>query len=331
MNKQSCTVVQWAEYWLEVYDKPAVRPSTLAAHRYVLKNHIIPGLGDMELSALTTEDVGRFLARCRTSGSRRLGSAGWPGLSDETMRHIHRLLYQCLARAVSEGLIPQNPARAFHYAKTKLQVQNILTAAEIETYLDAADELGVLPMFALELTAGLRLGELIALRWSDLNVQSRPLTVAKQRVVEHGRLVEYTPKTKYATRTILLPEQVVELLTEEYVRHSSSHCMFLHPGTRKPYSPNMARRLHNKIIEKAGLEHLRFLDLRHTCAALALESGMAIHVLSAALGSRPVFTKKTYELYLTGKVPESAVCERCEPSVAKLQAAADTLGAVLRI
>ena len=87
------------------------------------------------------------------------------------MRHIHRLLQQCLDQAIRDGLITDNPARAFCYPKPKKVSANVLTASEVEDYLDAAERLGHLPMFLLVLTAGLRQGELIALKWSDLDTK----------------------------------------------------------------------------------------------------------------------------------------------------------------
>ena len=88
-------------------------------------------------------------------------------------------------------LIADNPARAFHYPKPKKVSANVLTPAEVEDYLDAAERLGHLPMFLLALTAGLRQGELIALKWSDLDVKKGTLTITEKRSVERRKLVEY--------------------------------------------------------------------------------------------------------------------------------------------
>ncbi len=320
------TIQEWTQHWLEAYARPSVRPATLAAYRYILQNHINPGLGEIELAALMVEDVSLFLEHCKTSGSHRPESAGYPGLSDETMRHIHRLLYQCLAPAVTQGLISENPVGAFRCARSKPQTHNVLTADEVEVYLDAADELGVLSMFSLELTCGLRQRELIALKWSDLDVENRTLTVAEQRAVERGKLVEYGMET----RTITLTEEVTALLSGEHARHPSHPCMFVHPGTLKPYSPNMVRLLHGRVLERAGLEHLRFVDLRHTCAALALKGGAEARTLAAVLGhSRPSDTRQAYKEYLPAKKPEKPVCNRCAPSVPELQAAADKIASAL--
>ncbi|MGI5935354.1 MAG: tyrosine-type recombinase/integrase [Oscillospiraceae bacterium] len=320
------TVQEWTQHWLEACARPSVRPATLAAYRYVMQNHINPGLGEIELAALMAEDVSLFLEHCKTSGSHRPESAGYPGLSDETMRHIHRLLYQCLAPAVTQGLISENPANAFRCARSKPQTHNVLTADEVEAYLDAADELGHLPMFALELTCGLRQRELIALKWSDLDMENRTLAVAEQRMVECGRLIEYDTKT----RTITLTEEVTGLLAGEHARHPSHPCMFVHPGTLKPYSPNMVRLLHSKIIAHAGLAHVRFVDLRHTCAALALKGGADARALANLLGhSRPSDTRKAYKEYLHMKEPEKPTCAPCAPSVTELQAAANKIALAL--
>jgi integrase len=317
---------EWTPHWLEAYAKPSVRPTTLAAYRYILQNHINPGLGEIELAALTAEDVSLFLEHCKTSGGHRPESVGYPGLSDETMLHIHRLLFQCLSPAVTEGLISVNPADTFRCARSKPQTHNVLTVDEVESYLDAADELSVLPMFSLELTCGLRQRELIALKWSDLDVENRILTVAEQRAVEYGKLIEYDMKT----RTITLTEEVTALLAGEHARHPSHPCMFVHPGTLKPYSPNMVRLLHSRILERAGLEHLRFVDLRHTCAALMLRGGTDARALANLLGhSRPSDTRKAYKEYLPAKEQERPACAPCAPSTPELQAAAEKIASAL--
>jgi len=319
------TVREWVEDWMERWDKPNVRPTTFAAHRYVMQNHILPGLGNVKLEQLTEADVGQFLDERKRFGSHRPESADYPGLSDETMRHIHRLLQQCLERAVVEKRIDKNPARAFHYTKPKAVKANGLSAMEIEDYLDAAEELGYLPMFTLVLTSGLREGELIALKWSDLNVEDGTLTVHEGRVVERRELVEYAGKT----RIISLPRQMVQLLEQEHAKHPSSPYMFPHPGTLKPYSPNMVRLLHKRVTEQAGLDHVRFVDLRHTYAVLALKGGMDARALASLLGhSRPTNTRNAYKEYLPMKGAERPTCAPCEASVGELQTAAEkiTLG-----
>ena len=317
------TLREYIIFWQETYDRYQSRSTTYAAHNYVFKNHILPGLGDVLLSELTSEMVGEFLEERKRFGNHRTGSSG---LGEETMRHIHRLLQQCLDQAMRDGLIGDNPARAFHYSKPKKVNADVLTPLEMEDYLDAAERLGHLPMFMLALTTGLRKGELIALKWSDLDIEKRTLTIAEKRAVERRELVEYGSQT----RSIRLTPEVVDLLIMEHSKHPSSPLMFMHPATQRPYSPQMVRRMHNEIIKEAGLDHIRFTDLRHTCAVLSLRNGMETKELARMLGHyRPSITRQDYEPYLlyTAKKDEDMPKE---PMQSELQQAANALDNLLK-
>ena len=317
------TLQEYISFWQETYDKHQSRPTTYAAHNYVFKNHILPGLGDIPLSELTSEMVGEFLEGRRRFGNHRPGSSG---LGEETMRHIHRLLQQCLDQAIRDGLLTENPAKAFHYRKSMTVKANIMTPLEMEDYLDAAERLGYLPMFMLALTAGLRQGELIALKWSDLDIESRTLTIAENRAVVRRELVEYGDQT----RTIALTPEVIDLLIMEHAKHPNSPLMFMHPATPRTSSPQMVRRMHNEIIKEAGLDHIRFTDLRHTCAVLSLRNGVETKELTRMLGHyRPSITRQNYEPYLlsTAKKDENMPKEATQ---SELQQAANVLDNLLK-
>ena len=131
------TLREYISFWQGTYDKHQSRPTTYAAHNYVFKNHILPGLGDVLLSELTSEMVGEFLEERKRFGNHRPGSSG---LGEETMRHIHRLLQQCLDQAMRDGLITENPAKSFHYRKSTTVKADIMTPLEMEDYLDAAEQ-----------------------------------------------------------------------------------------------------------------------------------------------------------------------------------------------
>ena len=320
------TLREYVLHWQEVYDKNQSRPTTYAAHGYLFKNHILPGLGEIPLEELTAERVGDFLEERRCFGGHRPESPEYPGLGEHTMRHIHRLLQQCLDQAIRDGLITDNPARSFRYPRPQKVSANVLTPTEVEDYLDAAQRLGYLPMFLLALTAGLRQGELIALKWSDLDVNERTLTISESRAVERRELVEY----EGGTRTVSLTQEVVELLRTEHTRHPCSPLMFMHPATQKPYSPQMVRRMHNEIIREAGLDHVRFADLRHTCAVLALQNGMDAREVSQMLGHfRTSMTRQNYAPYLTCPAAKNENNPN-ETSQEELRQAADILDNLLK-
>ena len=320
------TLREYILRWQEVYDKNQSRPTTYAAHGYIFKNHILPRLGEIQLSELTVEQVGDFLEERRRYGGHRPESPEYPGLGEHTMRHIHRLLQQCLNQAMRDGLIAGNPARAFHYPKPKKVSANVLTPTEVEDYLDAAERLGHLSMCLLALTAGLRQGELIALKWSDLDIKERTLTITEKRAVERRELVEY----EGSTRTVSLTTEAVELLRLEHAKHPGSPLMFMHPATQRPYSPQMVRRLHNEIIQEAGLDHIRFVDLRHTCAVLSLQNGMDAKVVSQMLGHfRIAMTRQNYAPYLTHTADKSKDKPK-EASTEDLREAANILDSLLK-
>ena len=317
------TLREYIIFWQETYDRYKSRSTTYAAHNYVFKNHILPGLGDVLLSELTSEMVGDFLEERRRFGNHRPGSSG---LGEETMRHIHRLLQQCLDQAIRDGLMSDNPARAFRYSKPKKVNANVLTPLEMEDYLNTAERLGHLPMFMLALTAGLRQGELIALKWSDLDIENWTLTIAENRAVVRRELVEYGSQT----RTIALTPEVIDLLIREHDKHPSSPLMFMHPATLKPYSPQMVRRMHDEIIKEAGIDHIRYVDLRHTCAILALKNGMDTKELARMLGHyRPTITRQNYEPYLPHKVQKDEDIPN-EATQGELQQAANILDNLLK-
>ena len=267
--------------------------------------------------------IGEFLEERRRFGNHRPGSSG---LGEETMRHIHRLLQQCMDQAIRDGLLTENPAKAFRYRKSTTVKANIMTPLEMEDYLDAAERLGYLPMFMLALMTGLRQGELIALKWSDLDIENRTLTIAENRAVVRRELVEYGSQT----RTIALTPEVIDLLIREHDKHPSSPLMFMHPATQRPYSPQMVRREHNEIIKEAGIDHIRYVDIRHTCAVLSLRNGMETKELARMLGHyRPSITRQNYEPYLQHKAQKDEDMQN-EATQSELQQAANILDTLLK-
>ena len=151
-------------------------------------------------------------------------------------------------------------------------------------------------MFFLELTSGLRKGELVALLWSDLDVERRTLSVSKQVVRAEGRELKVTrPKTATSIRKISIPKEAVELLMQEHEKHPDNPYMFPSPKTGEMWFPDSVVNLHRKILKDAGLEHIRFHDLRHTFATLALQNGVDVKTLSCMLGHYDAgFTLRTY-------------------------------------
>ena len=135
------------------------------------------------------------------------------------------------------------------------------------------------------LYAGLRRGELVALLWSDLNLQTKTLTVSKSVSRGKGELVVTEPKTENSVREIYLSDEAIRLLVEDRKNHPFSPYMFPSPKTGGMYGPDCVGRIHKKLLEKAGIEeHVRFHDLRHTFSTLAIQSGIDPKTVAEILG-----------------------------------------------
>ena len=161
-------------------------------------------------------------------------------------------------------------------------------------------------LFLLELTTGLRRGEILALTWDDLNFETGELRINKQFTPVGGKIILCEPKTKAAFRTIILPSIMVELL-REYKKGIFSHLMF--PSRIKPdqpIDPGYVRKRLQQILERADCKRVRFHDLRHTFATMSLEHGMDVKTLSAIIGH--VSAKTTLNIYthITSEMEENA-------------------------
>lgn len=222
------------------------------------------------------------------------------------VQSVHVVLNKALEHAVEEKLILTNPAKKCKIPKNTNRQMKILPEAMIGPYLSAAKEHGVFAPMYLELTTGLRRGELLALRWEDLDRENRTLSISKSVARQDGKLVVSTPKTPNSIRTVLLPEETVKLLVEEHERHPVNPYLFPSPRTGETWDPDGFRRLHDRIIKEIGAEHVRFHDMRHTFATLSLKSGVDVRTLSETLGHFSAgFTLSTY-VHSTSGMKQSA-------------------------
>ena len=215
-----------------------------------------------------------------------------------------RLIKNVLGKTQAE--VKEKLAKAVAEAES-VDVRRILPPEQIKSYLTAAEQRGVLPMFYLELISGLRKGELVALQWSDLDIENKTISVSKQAGRNNAGEPDITrPKTENSIRKISIPQDAVELLVAEHQKHPGNPWMFPSPKTGEMYHPDSVVNIHKKILKDAGLEHLRFHDLRHTFATLALQNGVDVKTVSSMLGHFDAgFTLRTYT-HVTRQMQESA-------------------------
>jgi integrase len=290
------TVGEYLDGWLKA-SRDTVRQSTHERHKELVEIHIKPALGRLRLKDLNPAHA-RFFYR------ERLDS----GLAPATVHKIHAVLHKALKAAVSDGLVPRNAAAGLKLPRIAAEEINPLDSEEARRFLEAARETPdrLEALYVLALNTGMRQGELLALKWDDVDLERGMLQVRRTLTRTGGSYSLGEPKTKKSRRTIRLTAGAVEALRkhlrgqlEEMERMGSLY----QPGglvfateTGTIINPsNLRNRSFKPLLKRAGLRQIRFHDLRHTCATLLLSKNVNPKVVSEMLGHASVrITLDTY-------------------------------------
>ena len=249
------------------------------------------------MSLVTSQDVQKLYRRLKENGRvrehPRLGST----LSDTTINRLHAIFHQAMEDALHAHIIAKNPTVGATVPKASHAPKRVLTDRELDTFLDAVREDKIWgDFFYVELTTGLRRGEICGLMWQDFDARNGVLQV--RRTLHNRKLgVDMLGKTKTCSgeRTIVLPRSTAEILRR---RKENAITQWIFPDPVRPelpLSPNCAYTHMKAILHKAGLPDIRFHDLRHTFATHALTSGVDAKTLSGILGhTNASFTLDTY-------------------------------------
>ena len=226
------TVAEWLRVWFELYAKLTIRPSTAGYYRRAMEDYTIPRIGTTKLNKLTSREIQKLYKDLLENGRlRKKQRKKHPGLSGSTVRGVHIMLHSALDRAVKERLLIRNPADGYVVPKVQHQEMKTLQPEDLKAHLDASERRNTLAMFCLELVSGIRKGELVALRWEDLDVEQRTISISKQAIKdEAGNLVVARPKTENSIRQISIPQVAVELLIQEHAKHPTNPWLF--PSSR---------------------------------------------------------------------------------------------------
>jgi integrase len=297
------TVAQYLAYWLENAVKDAVRPRTYERYEAIVRLHIVPVFGKVKLQALTPQHV-------QVLKSRKLKE----GLSPTTVSAIHEMLHKALDDAIKMGLIARNVCEAVSPPRKQHKEISPLTAEQSRKLLDAAKGHPQEALFVLALATGMRRGELLGLKWQDINFDTGVLQVRRalsrlptQMGKERGDLyAETEPKTRSGRRGIVLPRFAVEALRQHWLRqeemkrvagdawedHDYVFCTPLGTHLDPGYGVLVQLKM---LLKKAGLPDIRFHDLRHSAATLLLSKGVHPKVVQEILGHSEI--SMTMDIY----------------------------------
>ena len=293
--KSSMSFGEWMDLWYQNYSKPGIRETTQESYETRIYKHIIPQIGHIQLDKLTQNDLQQFYTRLKKNGRRTFVEKHGPGLSDRVVRGCHASCRSALDKAVREGLIIKNPAIGCKLPPKKAREMQVLEQDEIQRFLIQAQYDGFYELFMLDIATGMRRGELLALQWDDLNFQTGELHIQRQVSKVKGQLTISKPKTKSSIRTIILPASVVRMLSE-YRLKVDSRWMFPSPVKEDmPRDPHSIYQRMQMVLKKANCKRVRFHDLRHTFATLALSRGMDVKTLSATIGH--ISSATTLDIY----------------------------------
>ena len=302
------TVGAWMDEWFENYAKIKVRPSSHQTYRGYIDNHIKPNIGKIPLEKLTSLELQKLYKKLLTSGRiDRVESKRQPkGLSAKTVRNIHQIIASAMKLAKEQRLITTDPTEGCALPKLEHREMKTLPVEQLTSFLREAKDSGVFEMYYVELATGLRRGELLGLKWEDIDLEHGNLRVKRQIARIDGEIVEAPLKTKNAYRTLPLAEDTIQVLQQQRKKTGSSPWVF--PSTSGgPISPDSVLHMLHRVLKRAGLPMVRFHDLRHTFATLALQNGVDIKTVSGMLGHFSAgFTLDTYAHVTTATQKEAA-------------------------
>jgi integrase len=289
------TVEQFCASWLEAI-RPSLRPGTWRRYEQYVRVHTVPTLGRVPLTKLTPQHLQQLYAA-------RLAA----GASAQSVVHLHRMLHRALSQAVKWGLISRNIAALVDPPRVERVEFEPLTAEEAGRLLDAAKGDRLEALYVLALTTGLRRGELLGLRWQDIDLDARVLHVRRSlQIDEDGKWRSGDPKTKRSRRPVLLVDMAVEAL-KQHRQHQDherkvagelwkdSTLVFSNTVGGPIWGEDLLKRSFYPLLQRAGLRRVRFHDLRHSTATLLLTCGVHPKIVSEILGhSRISITMDLY-------------------------------------
>ena len=288
------TVTEFLASWLRNTVEPSARPSTFRTYEYLIRVHIAPALGRNFLTKLDVREVQAFL-----------NAKASEGLSPQTVGHMRAVLRAALNDALRWGLIHRNAASLADPPRIPRKAVIAMSPEDARRIVVAVQGDRLEAVYVLALASGLRQGEVLGLHWSDVDLDSRTLTVqgALQRV--GGRLVVVEPKTERSRRKVALPNVAVDALRSHRVRQlnerlvagtgwQGSDLIFTTAMGNPLDGVNVTHHLHS-LMRASGLPEIRFHDLRHGCASLLLAQGVHPRVVMEVLGhSQIALTMNTY-------------------------------------
>lgn len=292
---RSPQLAAFLDRWLTAV-RPSIRPSTYASYEGIVRLHIVPTIGRIPVDKLTVDHIAALIRDKQTEDR----------LSTRSVRYVLLVLRNALNKAVRWGVAARNVATLVDPPRVPHRDVRVLSPDEASRLLQAARGDQYESLIVLAVSTGVRLGEALGVKWTDVDLDRRHMRIDKslQRISQQGLVLTET-KTRRSRRTIVLPVVAAEALRQRQVQQREQRRAF-GPGWRdeglvftsstgRPVDARNVQRTFRRILRKAKLPQMRFHDLRHSCASLLLTQGVPPRVVMETLGhSRISVTMDTY-------------------------------------
>jgi integrase len=300
-------VGEYLERWLVDSVLDTVRPTTYERYEQLVRIHLRPALGGMKLKNLTPVHVRRLYREKLEAG-----------LSARTVQYFHVTLHKALKQAVQDGLIPRNATEAVKAPQVRREEIRPLSAEQVKMLLETACGDRLEALFVLAIHTGLRQGELLGLKWEDVDLESCALRVRRTLATAKGGSILMAPKTKGSRRSVKLTQGAVDVLRSHLQRQLQEidkagslwreNGMVFASEIGEPLNRHHLTSRHFKgLLKRAGLPEIRFHDLRHTCATLLLSKNVNPKIVSEMLGHASIaITLDTYSHVLPNMRDQAA-------------------------
>lgn len=296
------TLKELSDLWVKSL-RLKTKPKTIDSYEHILEKHIVPSLGNIKVQKLTVTDINNFIQ-----------SLHGLGLSPAYIIKIRGNLHSILQKALMDGIVSRNLVSRADTVKMQQSERRALTDLEIPRVLEEARKYDMSPrktyhhyylFILLDLATGCRRGELLALRWENVNLEKHTVSIKENFAEVKGRHVLGTPKSKRGIRDISVDAKVLEQLTKELPGDHKTGLVFcLVDGSPIPFTT--IERAVKAIMENAGCPGVTIHNIRHTHATHLLSAGYDLKAVAQRLGDDPRTLLSTYAHLLPGKDKEIA-------------------------
>lgn len=304
INSKSVTLGEYLNQWL-AGTRHAIETSTYETNERWIANHLIPHLGAAPLSEIDPGQLRLLYSQLKTSGRK----CGVGGLSARTIGHLHRLLYQAMQQAVQDGLVSSNPLALVKPPKVDPTETVVLDEFKALQLLEKAEGTSLHIPILLGVCAGMRRGEILALRWEDVDFERGTISVNWSLARVNAGIEIKRPKSASSRRLIAIPKFANLALQREFQLRNNINkaCLVVHQLDKKPIAPDAFSHAFATFLQKNGLPHMRFHDLRHTHVSLLIKYGVEMKAISSRVGHSSIgITMDLYGHLLDGVDREAA-------------------------